>query len=189
MRLPAPDELELLTDLVDWHLALFAVAVYAGLRKGELIALRREDVDLAQRRLYVRRSRDRETTKTGRSRVVAISDELALYLGKQLELYRGLSAWVFPGRDAVSQRTVDAKLSRAANYALRYGGARPGIRFHDLRHTFATQLRHLGVPAELVGLLLGHGGRSVTDGYTHWSEVDLRDAVNRLALGAPRRMP
>lgn len=169
------------------HLALFATALYAGLRKGELIALRIEDVDLELRRLYVRRSRRRDTTKTGAPRVVSVSDELAEYLRLQLETYRGLSAFVFPGRDAVGPRTVDAKLSRAANSALRRGGARPGIRFQDLRHTCTTQLRRAGVPGDLVGLLLGHGARSVTDGYTHWSEADLLDAVNKLALGAPRR--
>jgi len=44
---------------------LFATAIYAGLRKGELRALRRADVDLERRLILVRRSGDRSTTKGG----------------------------------------------------------------------------------------------------------------------------
>lgn len=52
---------------------LFATAIYTGLRKGELAALRREDVDLEARLLVVRRSWDRQTTKGGHADVVPIA--------------------------------------------------------------------------------------------------------------------
>jgi len=54
---------------------LFAVAIYTGLRKGELLALRREDVDLEARRPTVARSHDRDTTKGNRVDVIPMADE------------------------------------------------------------------------------------------------------------------
>lgn len=49
---------------------LFATAIYAGLRKGELLGLRKSNVDLAARLLTIERSYDRDTTKGGRAEVI-----------------------------------------------------------------------------------------------------------------------
>ncbi len=72
----------------------FSIAVYAGLRKGEVAGLRWEDVDLGRRLLHVRRSYDRET-KSGKERVVPICEELLAVLLDQAE--RRTTALVFPG--------------------------------------------------------------------------------------------
>lgn len=178
----------MLWGAVPQHLALFACALYTGLRKGELVALRIDDVDLAARRLYVRRSRSRDTTKNGRARIVPIGDELACYLAPQVQLAAlAGSLFVFPGR--LGMRTVDAKLGRAVRIALARGGAIvSAFRFQDLRHTAATLLRRAGVDRDLVGAILGHAGKSATLIYTHFDESDLLNAANKLALGAPRRM-
>ena len=56
---------------------LFATAVYTGLRKGELCALRKEDIDLAAHVILVRRSWTRETPKGGRVGAVPIALDLA----------------------------------------------------------------------------------------------------------------
>src|ERR1700704_3510484 len=57
-----------------------ATAVYTGLRKGELIGLRKKDVDLKRRLLTVERSYERDTTKGGHSDVIPIAAELEPYL-------------------------------------------------------------------------------------------------------------
>ena len=63
----------------EWR-PLFATAIYTGLRKGELFALRKSDLDLPNRLLYVRGSHDRDRTKDGHEGTVPISDELLPYL-------------------------------------------------------------------------------------------------------------
>jgi integrase len=55
---------------------IFAVALYLGLRAGEIRGLKNEDVDILHKRLHVKRSGRRETTKTGKARVVPVPDEL-----------------------------------------------------------------------------------------------------------------
>ncbi len=73
---------------------LFATAIYTGLRKGELAALRREDVDLEARLLVVRRSWDRETTKGGHADAVPIAAALVPWLRDALQ--QSPSELVFP---------------------------------------------------------------------------------------------
>jgi len=59
---------------------LFATAVYTGLRKGELLGLRKRDIDLARRLLTVRRSYDRDTTKGGHEEAIPVARELVPFL-------------------------------------------------------------------------------------------------------------
>src|SRR6185503_18720782 len=60
--------------------SLFATALYTGLRKGELIGLRKTDVDLSNRLLTVTHSYRRDTTKGGHADVIPIATELVAYL-------------------------------------------------------------------------------------------------------------
>jgi integrase len=73
---------------------LFATAIYTGLRKGELGALQREDVDLDARQLLVRRSWDRDTTKGSHGDAVPIAAALVPWLNDALE--QSPSELVFP---------------------------------------------------------------------------------------------
>ena len=76
---------------------LFATAVYTGLRKGELLGLRKSDVNLAGRIITVRRSYARDTTKGGRAEAVPIASELVPYLEHAIS--RSPSELVFPRED------------------------------------------------------------------------------------------
>jgi integrase len=78
--------------------ALFATAIYTGLRKGELFGLRKSDVDLANGLIIVARSHGRDTPKNSRAEAVPINSELlAYYLGPALR--SSSSDLVFPGPD------------------------------------------------------------------------------------------
>jgi|HubBroStandDraft_1064217.scaffolds.fasta_scaffold03633_6 integrase len=79
-----------------WRL-LFATAVYTGLRRGELIGLRKSDVNLEARLLTVARSYDRETTKGGHTDVIPIATELVPFLQEAID--RSPSEFVFPADD------------------------------------------------------------------------------------------
>jgi integrase len=81
--------------------ALFATAIYTGLRKGELFGLRKSDVDLPNRLLTVSRSYERETTKSGRAEVIPIAAELVPYL--ETAIAASPSDLVFPRADGEMQ--------------------------------------------------------------------------------------
>ena len=101
-RLPdylRPDEVPPLLASVQpkWR-ALFATAIYTGLRKGELFALRKTDVDLAAGIITVCRSHDRDTPKNGRAEAVPLNSELlAHYLQQAIRM--SPSDLVFPAPD------------------------------------------------------------------------------------------
>ncbi len=76
---------------------LFATAIYTGLRKGELLGLRKSNVDLQSRLLTVSRSYDRDTTKGGHADVIPIAAELVPYLERALA--QSPSPLVFPTPD------------------------------------------------------------------------------------------
>jgi integrase len=74
------ETIHIFVSLPDRWRCLFAAALYTGMRKGELLGLRKEDVDLAARLITIRRSHDRDTTKGGHADAVPIAVELAPYL-------------------------------------------------------------------------------------------------------------
>jgi integrase len=151
--------------------ALYALAVYTGMRQGELFHLTWDDVDLDAGVLRVRGS------KTARSRRTVTLSETALdalkcHLEKQLgEIDKAGSLWRENGlvfateigtplnRHDLTQRSFRPLLAKAGL---------PQIRFHDLRHTCATILLSKGVHAKFVQELLGHATIAITlDTYSH----------------------
>ena len=74
---------------------LYATGLYTAMRKGELLALQREDVDLSAHAILVRRSWERETTKGGHADAIPIADDLVPWL--KAALAASESALVFPG--------------------------------------------------------------------------------------------
>ena len=96
---------QLLNTLAERWRPLFATAIYTGLRKGELLGLRKLDVDLAGRLISIRRSYARDTTKGGRAEAIPIASELLPYLTEALR--KSPSVLVFPREDGsmMSQET------------------------------------------------------------------------------------
>src|SRR5207245_3043027 len=94
--------------------AVFAAALYTGLRKGELFGLRKSDVDLDHRTITVRRSYDRETTKGGHADAIPIPEALVPFLEEALAA--STSELVFPGPDGRmrSQEADPQKILRTA---------------------------------------------------------------------------
>lgn len=93
---------------------LFATAIYTGLRKGELLALKKSDLDLESRLLTVARSGDRDTTKGGHADVIPIATELVPYL--RTALAESESDLLFPDSDGKKRRrdVAFAKILRSA---------------------------------------------------------------------------
>jgi integrase len=97
---------------------LFATAIYTGLRRGELLGLRKQDVDLGARLLTVARSYDAETTKGRHADVIPIAQELVPYLEEALKC--SPSELVFPAPDGTmlsSHTPLEDVLRRAMKHA------------------------------------------------------------------------
>jgi integrase len=151
--------------------ALYVVAVHTGMRQGELLALRWDDVDLDAGVLRVR------GTKTARSRrTVKLSntalDALRSHLTRQLEeIDRVRSMWWENGLVFATEIGTPLNRHNLVNRSFKpllLSAGLPHIRFHDLRHTCATILLSQGVHAKFVQELLGHATIAITlDTYSH----------------------
>ena len=93
-----PDEIApVLAQLEPIWKRLFATALYTGMRKGELLGLRKEDVDLSARLITIRRSHTRDTTKAGHADAVPIAAELVPFV--EAAIAASPSNLVFPRSD------------------------------------------------------------------------------------------
>src|SRR6185436_16323141 len=124
----------LLEQASDNDQALLATAVYTGMRFGELVNLEPRHVDLKMMQITVEiGNAETGTTKSKKIRYVPIATALYPYLQKQLIQ---ASKYVFPAkRKELMQRT---EVDKAFRSTLRRIGVERHIRFHDLRHTFAS---------------------------------------------------
>jgi integrase len=121
------------------------LAMHAGLRRGEIFGLRCGDIDMLQGKIKISHSYD-GPTKSGRSRLVPMSAELSRSLAEARNfLLRKPSEKVF------EQFDPNPALRRLCSYA----HIQP-IRFHDLRHTFASLALTSGVNPKQVASWLGH---------------------------------
>jgi integrase len=171
-----------------WY-PLLLCAVRTGLRQGELLGLEWGDVDFAGRFLEINRSRVRgliSTPKNHRRRRVDMSAQLADALAhervrqQQHALAAGAKSPepVFPSLEGTP--LDEANVRHLFPRILRAAGLRR-IRFHDLRHTFASLLIQQGESLAYVRDQLGHQSIQVTvDIYGHLVPGANRGAVDRL---------
>jgi integrase len=152
------------------HLSpIVLLAIDTGLRRGELLPLNWDDVDLERAILTVRG----EGAKSGRTRHVPLNAEAVWVLREwQGPTRSGLS---FPGEDGQQMTHLKSTWTRVAKVAkLR------AFRFHDLRHTFASKLVQRGVDLNTVRELLGHSDFSLTLRYAHLAAENKAAAVATL---------
>ena len=156
-----------------WH-DFFYTAVTTGLRRGEICALRWEDFDTKLGTLHVRRTLHKEKGKpltTGDTKTYAGTRKIVLP-PSTADLLRSrqkhsCSPWIF-------HNPFQPELPMNPNSAYRHlktlltESGLPNIRFHDIRHTFATHALSSGVDAKTLAGILGHTKASFTlDTYTH----------------------
>jgi integrase len=138
-------------------------ALNTGMRRGEILELRWENVDFERRFIRVERS------KNNRSRKVPMNSTLA----SEIDRLRGKGCpFVF------TQRAGERLKSIASAFATACRRAGIGhVRFHDLRHTFATNLVMNGIDLVTVKEILGHSDISMTVRYSHPSDERKMAAV------------
>ena len=189
--------------------ALFIIALSLGLRKGEVIGLKPEDIDLDQRVLHVRRSLawvklpgdeqgkwiEREP-KRGSCRDLPITETIyrALvrrFVQRQQEALAGGENWKDSGYLFVSligQPLHERNTSEAFHQVCDRANV-PRIRFHDTRHSCGTLLHVQGADPFIIQKVLGHSQLSTTRRYTHVPIQVTKAALDGLELlfkAAPR---
>lgn len=157
------------------------VALRAGLRQGELIGLKWEDIDLKNAKLRVKRTVYRGrvgSPKGGKWRDVELGDDVL----RALKTHRHLrSEWVFCDMDG--KRFTDGKCKHPLWRACKAAGLRR-IGWHVLRHTFASHLAMKGALLRRIQDLLGHSTIRMTERYAHLMPDSDRNAVRLLDTGA-----
>lgn len=162
--------------------AMITVGLTTGLRLGELLALRWEDVDLVRGRLLVRRAVARGvvgTPKSGKSREIPLSEKAHAALKRQRHL-RGELVFCDDAGRMLRKGSCKWPLWSACKRA----GLRR-IGWHALRHTFASHLVMRRAPLKAVQELLGHSTIEMTMRYSHLSPDVRKDAVRLLDADPP----
>jgi integrase len=180
----------------DRHKALWITALGTGLRQGELLALRWDDVDLNVGVVHVRHSlanvqgvltlQEPKTERSRRTVVLPDSVVAALRAHRKRQLKERMAAgpaWVDSGHvfaTMIGQPHHAATISRAFDKALKRAKL-PDVRFHDLRHSAATFLLAQGMTLEDVKQLLGHSSIVLTSNtYGHVLEQRQRQVAQAM---------
>ncbi len=146
---------------------IVTVALNTGMRRGEILGLRWDHVDLRHGFILI------GTSKNGERREIPINTTLE-YLFKEMP-HSIESKYVFVDKDGKPYKDV----KRSFGTALRRAGI-SDFRFHDLRHTFASHLIMAGIDLISVKELLGHKTITMTLRYSHLAPEHKRKAVNTL---------
>ena len=152
----------------------FYLEVMTGLRRGEICGLKWSDIDFGANKLRVQRSVSSKKgggvnigetkTNTG-TRNIIMPPSVIDVLKKRKQT--AITEWVFPAFLNPEQPIHPEAAYRKLKVILKHAGL-PQIRFHDLRHTFATHAMKGGVDAKTLSGILGHTNASFTlDTYTH----------------------
>lgn len=152
---------------------IIVMALYTGMRKGEIITLKWDNVDLESGLITI----DQTNAKSKKTRRVPINSAVRrLFLEQRLKSAR--SDYVFLSSRGTPYLRQDS-LNRAFMLALKKAEI-SGLRFHDLRHTAATRMIELGASIVAVKEILGHASLDMTMRYSHPNE-SLKTALEGLS--------
>jgi len=160
------DEVRLLKSANKKLRQIIIFALNTGMRRGEILNLKWEDIDLEGRTILIKKS------KSGKPRKVPINSRLFEKLIKWKEENNN-SHFLFTssktGKPFKTVRKSWDSACKAANIK--------NLRFHDLRRTFGSRLALAGVDLNRIKELLGHASVKTTEIYLHADSKDIHNAV------------
>ena len=141
------------------HRLLLMLVYSSGLRVSEVVALKRENIDLPRKIIHIRLGKGRK------DRCTILSEKAVSLIAEYCILY-DIQNWLFPGRLPNRHLSI-----RSAQYIFDAAAHRAQIikkiSIHSLRHTFATHLLENGIDIRYIQTLLGHTNLRTTERYTH----------------------
>jgi len=154
------------------HKAILFLTYSAGLRVGEVVKLKSQDIDSQRTLIHVVQGKGRKDRYT-------LLSEIALeQLRRYYKLYKP-EIWLFPGqndKEYITERTVQRIFKNACIAA----NIKTNATVHTLRHSFATHLLEGGVDLRYIQELLGHSSSKTTEVYTHVSKKSISNIQSPL---------
>jgi integrase len=174
------EERRLFETLPAWLHPLVTVALHTGMRKSELLKLKWSDVDFTTGTIHVRDPKSGENehvlmNETTKRALKTLSDSRTRVVDLKDALQRHLNRYVFTAPEGGYIHV----LNRYWYPALRRAGI-DGLRFHDLRHTFASRVAMSGVDLYTLQALMRHRSPQMTQRYAHLSAAHQREAIGLL---------
>ena len=191
-----PEELHLYLETIKadhaWYFPFFLLLARTGMREGEALALKWQDIDFENQRILIRATLTEkkviEPTKSGKPRSVDMSPEIEAEIKALMEKRRSEAAhygwkqepeWVFVNRNG-NPLDRGNLTNRVHKPAIMKAGLR-AIRIHDLRHTYATILETLGHNEWDIQHQLDHSSIKITkDTYGHYRPGRHKDQIAEL---------
>ncbi len=148
------------------------LALYTGMRHGEIVSLTRSNVNLEKRTLFL------SDTKNGTPRTVPLSHKAVLVLKEVLNhpirpIDTDLLFYGEPGRDGIRRPYITSKVWNTA----RKKAGIEGLRFHDLRHEATSRFVEAGLSDLEVSSITGHKSMQMLKRYTHLRTENLSDKI------------
>ncbi|MDN3594162.1 site-specific tyrosine recombinase/integron integrase [Zunongwangia endophytica] len=159
------------------HRAIIALLYSAGLRIGELLNLKRSDIDFSRNVIHVKQGKNRK------DRVVNLSETVKPLLNNYLMTYEPRN-FLIEGRDYKSY--TPSSVRNFLKISCKQAGISKRVTPHTLRHSYATHMLENGVDIRYIQELLGHSKPETTMIYTHVAQKDLNKIKNPLDLAVER---
>jgi integrase/recombinase XerC/integrase/recombinase XerD len=174
-RAIAPEDIKQLLSVIDntRNRALVLMLLRTGMRIGELLALRVQDIDLKEQKVFIHEAR-----KTGVGRVVYFSTDARVALAAWLEKKDPREDVLAYGKKYESITYAAARVM-FVKYLKKAGLDHKGYTLHRLRHTFASELLNAGMRLETLQPLLGHTSLEVTRRYARLTDKTREDEYFR----------
>ncbi len=164
---------------------IWAMALMTGMRSGELYALKWTDIDFDAKIMSISRAWNSKIgitpTKSRRSRVVPMSDDLMSFLRERKMKLGAEEEFVLPHL----KRWTDGEQARVTREFCMGVGITP-VKFHDLRATFITSLLARGESLARVMSIVGHSELKTTNGYLRKAGVDVQGGTDKLGYKLPQ---
>lgn len=182
-RIISPVEFQGMLQDAPRHLKpILLMAYHTGMRKGEILGLVWEKVDMKKRMIFLAAT----DTKDREPRSIPISAELHAALENIPKAIHDQHVFLYKGQPITDIRTGLRDACKGAG--ITYGRfKKSGFIFHDLRHTFNTNMRKAGVPESVIMEITGHSSRSMFDRYNTIDEGDLREAIEKMMVTVEKR--
>lgn len=159
------------------HKALLSIIYSSGLRVGEVVRLKLNDIDSQRGLVHIRQGKGRKDRYT-------ILSEFALETLREYVVKYRPTNWLFPG-NVPDRPLTERSVQKIFQQVCKKAGIRKKASIHTLRHSFATHLLESGTDLRYIQELLGHSSSKTTEIYTHVSKkniANIKSPLDRLML-------